>query len=773
MFKPLLRAALPALIFLPAIMQGQCCDYTLVMQDTYGDGWNGAALQVRVNGSVLGTYAAAGQGSSTTFQVCNGDQVQLTYTAGDWEGENLYQLFGPEGNVVHAAGPEPSTGVAHTSVGDCDAVALPGTVPCTATTISTNACTNVENADVAGTGIDPGCSVYGGGDLWYTLPVPPSGNLIISTNSTGGLDDTGLSVWTGTNCSELILRACDDDAGEGNFSRINAFDLPVGEQVYIQVFGYNGAVGEFELCVQDLGVVDLLSSELPIVLINTQGQEIVNGPKIQAVMQVKYNGPGTITNVSDGLNEYTGFIGIDVRGATSSGYAQRPYGVETRTFLGENNNVSLLGMPAENDWALLSNYNDRSLVRNELAFHLFREMGHYAPRTHLCEVLLNDAYRGIYIFSEIIKRDTGRVDIATLNPEEITGDDVTGGYILEQNLWTPENSFQSNFSPIDHPGFDVHFIHNYPDPEVLVEEQADYIAAYIDTLETALYAPDFADPITGYRSYLDVPSFIAYFLVNEVARNNDGFKKSVYFNKDKNSNGGKLNAGPVWDFDWAWKNIQECDVVQGENGAGWAHRINDCPTDNYSTGWYIRLLQDSTFANELRCTYESYRTTLLSTDHLFAFIDSVGAVVQNAQARHFQKWPILGISGPAPESGPFAETYNGELEDLKAWITTRLNWLDANMPGNCGGVSVPEIDATGPLTCYPNPSSGTFRFQGRLDQSGEHWLTMRDVASRIVDRVQLNGGSVLLDRTIPNSGSYFYTLEKDGRVLQHGKLIVL
>ena len=85
--------------------------------------------------------------------------------------------------------------------------------------------------------------------------------------------------------------------------------------------------------------------------------------------------------------------------------------------------------------------------------------------------------------------------------------------------------------------------------------------------------------------------------MNEVSRNNDGFKKSVFFHKDKNSNGGKLKAGPVWDFDWAWKNIASCSIFEATDGSGWAHLINDCFTDNYSCGWYVRLLQDSTFNN--------------------------------------------------------------------------------------------------------------------------------------------------------------------------------
>ncbi|MBK6754149.1 MAG: CotH kinase family protein [Flavobacteriales bacterium] len=511
-------------------------------------------------------------------------------------------------------------------------------------------------------------------------------------------------MWTGPNCFSLTQRACDDDGGPDYFSIASAYELPPGEMLFIQVFGYGGAEGAFQLCVTDLGTITLDSSELPIVLINTLGQEIPYDGKVAALMEIKYNGPGNLTYLTDPSNEYNGAIGIGIRGASSAGYPQRPYAIETRDDLGANNDVPLLGMPAENDWALLSNYNDRSLVRNEMAFHLARGMGQYAPRTHLCEVLVDSVYKGIYVFTERIKRDSGRVDIAKLTGGENTGDDLTGGYILQQNLWDG-NGFLSNYSPIDHPGFDVHFLYEYPEPDTITTPQQTYIAAFVDSLETALYSSTFDDPNEGYRKYLDVPSFINYFLVNELARNADGFKKSVFFHKDKNSNGGKFKAGPVWDFDWAWKNLWGCDIFDNIDGSGWAHHINDCPTDNYSTGWYIRLLQDSTFANELRCTYENYRTSVLDADNIFAYIDSIGARVQTAQVRHFQKWPILGVSGPAPEVLAVATTYAAELDTLKSWIALRLAWLDDNIPGVCSPTSFEAGPERVRSAVYPNPST--------------------------------------------------------------------
>ena len=751
----------------------QCCDHHLVMHDTYGDGWNGGTLAVRINGTLIGTYSASGLESNALFTVCNGDAIQLEYTAGNWEEENSYQIFGPFGAVVFADGPTPATGIVYTGTGACDVEPDPGTVPCTALPIDTANCVVVDNTAILGTGTNPGCANYVSGDLWYVMPVPPSGNISVSTHDTGGLNDTGVALWTGTDCLNLTLLTCDDDAGDGYFSTATAYDIPADQFLYIQVFGYGGGTGAFELCVEDLGTVTLESSELPIVLINTLGNTIPYDGKVPALMEIKYNGPAALTFVTDPSNVYSGHIGIGIRGATSAGYPQTPYSVETRDSLSENNDVSLLGMPEENDWVLLSNTNDRSLIRNELAFHLARSMGQYAPRTHLCEVLVDSVYRGIYVFGEKIKRDNGRVDIAKLTTLENTGDDLTGGYILQQNLWSATNSFQSNYSPIDHPGFDVHFMYEYPDPDSISAQQKVYIAAYVDSMETALYSAQFADPITGYRQYLDVPSFINYFLVNEVARNADGFKKSVFFHKDKYSNGGKLKAGPVWDFDWAWKNIWGCGTSDQIDGSGWVHHVNDCNTDNYSTGWYIRMLQDSSFANELRCTYEEYRNTALSDASITTYIDSIGARVQNAQARHFQKWPVLGVSGPAPEVLACATTYAAELDTLKNWISTRLAWLDVNMPGTCTTTSVQAVAEPNTFTAYPNPSNGNFRFQGMLVGEGTWSLSIYDVAGRELSRDRLAAGRQQMEHSIAQAGAYTYVVRNGSITVHTGRLIVL
>jgi hypothetical protein len=772
LFSLLKKCAFTFAILFTTQNSSACCDYTLAMHDSYGDGWNGGYLEVIVNDVVLYNASAAGSQSNIVFTVCDGDVLELFYVAGDYENENSYQLFDAAYNLVHGDGPDPQTGSVFTGTGDCNAIILPGSHPCNALPLTIDECLDVDNTNFPTSGLNPGCAAYAGADIWFALTVPTSGNIRIAT-SNGGLNDTGLAAWAGDACTALNAFTCDDDSGPEYYSNLLLFDLTPGETIYVQVFGYGGGQGNFQLCTTDLGTVLFENSELPIFMINTLEQDIVNDTKINALMDIKYNGDGNLTYVNDASNIYSGNIGIEIRGATSAGFPAPSYGLETRTQTGENNNVPLFNMPAENDWVLLSSYNDFSFIRNALAFKLFGEMDHYSVRTQLCEVLIDSSYKGIYTFAEKIKRDNNRVDIATLGVGENAGDSLTGGYILQQNYWSNENSFESNYSPLDHPEFDVHFVYEYPSFDIITSQQKTYIASYVDSLETALYGENFSDTTNGYRKYLSTKSFIDYFLVNEFARNNDGFKKSVFFNKNKNSNGGKLKAGPVWDFDWAFKNLATCNIFEAADGSGWAHLINDCPTDNYSTGWYLRLLQDSTFANEMRCVYENYRMNILDTTQLFSYIDSVHALLQNAQARHYQRWPLLGSSGFAPELDPIATTYSVEIEKLKSWITLRLAWLDENLPGVCSPIASGVSKQTKPdlIRFYPNPSDGPFHFEGMAPTGDAIRFSVYDITGKLFFEKSLSAGSIRFDYSPETPGLYYFTFVQGNDVIQQGKML--
>ena len=761
-------------LFQNATIKAQCCNYTLSMHDSYGDGWNGGYLDVYINASLVGTYSAANYFTSVNFLICDGDSLKLVYTAGSYENENSYQLFDAAWNPLFSNGPNPQVGIVYTTTGNCSTLAVPGNYPCTAIPLDTGQCIIADNTGFPISGYNAGCASNNGPDIWFKVTVPPTGCVSIATDS-GSINDTGLAIWTDTTCTNLHSLACDDDSGVGYFSFISLYNLVPGQQLYVQVWGYNGATGTFRICANTLHKIVLDSTNLPLVMINTLGNTIVQNTKVNAHMYIKYNGPGTIVHFTDSANVYNGDIGIAIHGASSAGYPQHPYSIETRTTLGLPNNVPLLGMPAQNDWVMISNFNDLSLVRNTLAHKLFREMGNYSPRNILCETFVDSAYQGIYVFCEKLKRDHNRVNIAKLTLQDNTGDSVSGGYILQQNIWDASNSFQSNYSPIDHPGLDVHYLYEYPAFDSITPAQKTYIASYIDSLETALYSSNFSDSAAGYRKYLDTKSFIDYFLVNELSRNNDGFKKSVFFNKNRYSKGGKFKAGPIWDFDWAWKDLYGCSMFFNSNGSGWAYLINDCATDNNSNGYYVRLLQDTTFCNELRCRYNYFRLSILSTPYINNYIDSMKTLVQQAQARHFQKWPILGMSGPAPEMNAVATTYDGVMDTLKSWINRRLTWLDANMPGHCQPVhlDVKPLNTHAGLNYFPNPSTGLIHFEGRLPDTSPLVMTVYDVTGKEIDRKNLPSGTINFDYRIEEKGVYYFKINNNTGMIQYGKLIIL
>ena len=508
------------------------------------------------------------------------------------------------------------------------------------------------------------------------------------------------------NCNGNPVGCQEDGCQSPNYSaaynsKITAQFLAANTTYFIIVDGYSASSnGDYQLNVNEsVGLNAPDSTNIPLIMINTNNQLIVDEPKINVDFKIIDNSPNSFNYPSDSGNIYSGIAGIEIRGSYSATLPQKPYGIETRDIQGNNNNVSLFGMPQENDWILIANYNDKTFLRNVLAFDLFEKMGHYAPRTKLCEVVVNDIYNGIYVFTEKIKRDNGRVDIAKLDLDDNFGDSLTGGYIFRVDYWNQNNSWISNYNNPNFPNDAVRYVYNYPDYDEITIQQKNYIQNLVGDFEDALWSNDFEDLILGYRPFINTRSFIDYFIVNEFARNVDGFKKSRNFYKDKSSKDSLIYAGPVWDFDWAYKD----HISSMINGSGWRHDYSG-PTDVKPPGWYIRLLQDTTFANELNCRYFNLRNSILDTSNIFSFIDSLSSMLSEPQNRHYTRWPILGINVGTPEVGIQPTSYSGEIIKLKNWINERLIWLDANMPGNCPNVSVSENKKTY-LVTYPNPSS--------------------------------------------------------------------
>ena len=411
---------------------------------------------------------------------------------------------------------------------------------------------------------------------------------------------------------------------------------------------------------------------LPLFSIDTGSNIIVDEPKVNA----------TMTIVEAGSESYSGNIGIEFRGASSQSFPKKSFGLETRDEANEDLDVSLLEFPEEEDWILYGPYSDKSLMRNVLIYDLAREMEHYASRTRFVELSINDSYQGIYVFMEKLKRDDGRIDISNLKEDEITGEDLTGGYILKidktagSNLgegYNDRNSFRSEYAPLNADvGQQINFLYEEPDAEDIVAEQKAYISGYIGQFEDALASETFTDAESGYAAYIDTESFIDFFLLNELSNNVDGYRLSTYMYKDKNE---KLKMGPIWDYNLAFGNADYCSG--GETNV-WAYRFNErCPSDSSLVPfWWDRLLQDPAFAQQLKQRWSDLRGTVFSESAMLAKVDAYADTLDKAGAvrTNFNKWPVFGIY--IWPNNFVGDTYGEETDYLKGWVSDRLVWLD-------------------------------------------------------------------------------------------------
>ncbi len=528
------------------------------------------------------------------------------------------------------------------------------------------------------------------------------------------------------------------------------------------------------------GFIGFTSTNLPIVIINTNGVAIPNGTRIDATMGIIYNGPGMLNHPTDSANNYNGKIGIQVRGASSASYPQQPYGIETR----DTNNVqaddSLLGMPPEHDWCLISNWNDKVFMRNTLAYRLFHQMGHYASRTRLVEVMLNGTYEGVYVLDEQIKRGSKRVSIAKLDSTENTAPNVTGGYILQNNIWGGgTDGWQLQYHPIDHPTLNDHLLYDYPKYTAITDTQKTYIQTFINTFETALYDSTFTDTLIGYKHYIGMSSFLDYFIVNELSRNGDGYKKSQFMHKEMDSTGyfGTLKMGPVWDFDWAWKDINECAIYAATDGSGWSYKVNDCGPDNNSNGWTVRMMQDTAFQNALRCRWDNFRTNILSDTALYGYIDSMTTYLNDAAARHFQRWGTLGINNGTPEVEPDPGTFVGEIAAFKSWIARRLAWMDANIPGNPN--CTPQVtvniknEETNFISIYPNPANETVNIKFKNGYKLPDLIELSDITGKTVMQIKNISTNLTLNISSLANGIYFCQFTSKNAVIKMEKIVVV
>ena len=426
----------------------------------------------------------------------------------------------------------------------------------------------------------------------------------------------------------------------------------------------------------------LTSSNLPIVIINTDGGlTILDEPKLPATMKLIWRGPGELNYVSDQDNpdylDYNGRIGIEIRGSSSQESPKKNYGFTTRMADNvTNNNISLLGMPEENDWILGGMVFDTAMIRDYLCHNLSRRLGNYASRAAYCEVIINNDYKGLYILQEKLKADDKRIDIIKIKETDNSIPDLTGGYITKADkptggdpiAWTML-SFQD--SPVD-------YIHELPKPENATMQQTAYIKNEFYSLESAASSNN-SSVTSGYPSIIDIPSFIDFMIINEFASNPDAYQYSTYFHKDRN---GKLRAGPIWDLDLSFGN----DLFQWflDRSKTYLWYFEDYYYNNGSTFWRD-LFHNSVF----RCYLSKRWNEIIQPgqplypDSLNALIDMTVAEISGAVAREYQRWGKTGSHGQ-------------RIAAIKTFMSERSAWISDNIGsyGACSNASVPLLTIT-------------------------------------------------------------------------------
>lgn len=373
--------------------------------------------------------------------------------------------------------------------------------------------------------------------------------------------------------------------------------------------------------------------ELPIVRIDTENAAPILDREnyVRATMTVDPNGSG--------FAPYSGTLGIRGRGNSTWQLPKKPYRLKLDT------RSPMFGIASSRDWALLANSFDRSQVRTSTAEAISKSTDlAWTPTYRHVEVILNGEYLGVYQFTETVRLASTRVAIDELEPTDNTPPAITGGYLLEIDARLEENNEPGWRTPRNVP-----VVVKEPDPAT--PEQRAYIRGHVNAFENALFSTGFADPVNGYRRYLDVPSFIDHYLVQEITRNGDSFWSSTYFHKRRNDD--RLVFGPMWDFD---RSIGSPVTVRPQPPEGWYAREN--------APWVRRLLQDPAFAAEVDARFRELLPTLNTLpSQIRTLADSLVPAIRNDESR----WAYT----TGPEDQP---SY------IQNWLETRLAWMEASTP---------------------------------------------------------------------------------------------
>ncbi|MFY0689015.1 MAG: CotH kinase family protein [Cyclobacteriaceae bacterium] len=386
-----------------------------------------------------------------------------------------------------------------------------------------------------------------------------------------------------------------------------------------------GCKNDFDLELEEL------TSNLPVISIKTENS-------LPIVTRDEYLS-GSLEVFSEHVDHNLG-ISLSIRGRGNSTwkFPKKSYQIKF------SDKEEFLGMPKDKKWILLANYSDKTLLRNEVAFKLSRLSNlDWTPESRFVELFVNDEYLGVYQATQKVEESSNRVDI------------TNNGYLLEVDQPVRVNASGEIYFKTDH------YLFKIKEPNLeLRDDQFLLIRDYVQLTEQVLLGNNFMDSVEGYRNYIDVSSFVDWYLINEITKNNDSkFRYSVYLNYIP---GGKLKMGPIWDYDISLGNI---NVNNNETPDGyWIKKST----------WYSRLFEDPNFVAKVKSRFNYFYN---NRDLFEENIVSTAYYLDQGQKRNFKKWPILG-EYVWPNHVAF-KSYNEEVEYLKKWLNERFEWMNKSI----------------------------------------------------------------------------------------------
>lgn len=400
-------------------------------------------------------------------------------------------------------------------------------------------------------------------------------------------------------------------------------------------------------------------TNLPTVVINTENAANIASKEKEI--------SSTVYVISeDGTKfHYAEETGVRGRGNASWDFEKKPYRLKF------DKKVQLLDAPAKaKKWTLISNHSDKSLMRNILAFEISRRVGaKYTPYSHPVDVIVNGEYKGCYLLCDQIEVDENRVDITEMEPEDISGEALTGGYLFEIDAYAYNEPDNIVFNSTR--GIPVTI--KSPDDEDIVPQQKQYIESYFKSLESRLFSSKFTDEESGYRQMFDLESFIKHFIVGEISGNTDTYW-STYMYKERGDD--KIYTGPVWDFDIAFENDSRTHPINSHNDFIYATSVSSAAGGDNMKKFVSRIVKEDPVAKAMlqQMWNEMRDDGTLSEVALTAFIDETEALLDESQKLNFKRWNILNKKFHMNFQA--LGTYEAEVGTVRDYINERLGRLD-------------------------------------------------------------------------------------------------